>query len=144
MTGAQVVEGWARAVRGFGRDWPAAGAHAGAERVAQLVARDTGGDGRFTNMRGGAATVEVAARPSEAEIRAAGNPGLWAILEHGTKAHTIRPRRRSSATVLSTPYGPRPFVRVSGVRARRTWTKGVRAGLVEARRSAEQAWREVS
>jgi hypothetical protein len=75
----------------------------------------------------------------EALVAAAGSAGLWAILEHGTSAHTIRAR---NVRALTTPFGPRRMVQVSGVSARQTWSKGAASALVQAERDAAEAFAE--
>lgn len=52
-------------------------------------------------------------------------PGPWSIVEYGTKGHAIRAK---NADALSTPQGPLDAVDVSGVPARRGWTRTVERG----------------
>ena len=83
----------------------------------------------------GAGQVVVRASSGSADVEARG--GVWTWLEDGTRAHETRAR---AGGVLRTPYGPRPVVRVRGVRARRTWTRAVAASMPQAEREAEQAF----
>ena len=139
--GSAVVAGWAEAIVSFGNDWPTSGAEVCADMVRQQVALDTGGDSRLSNHVGGGVDVVIESGDGEADVRAAGSLGEWAILENGTDAHVILPR---AGRYLLTPMGPRRMVHVQGVAARETWTQGVDSGIVEAQRDAEQAWQAVS
>jgi hypothetical protein len=141
VSGAATVRGWARDVSRFADEWPEHGARVLADKVEQRLRSDTGGDGGFSRGRGlGRAGVEVDAGTGEAEVAAAGSMRVWAMLEHGTSGHVVRARR---GRLLATPYGPRPMVTVSGMRARETWSTGVRAGMPAVQRDAEHEWARV-
>src|SRR5690348_6185709 len=103
------------------RQWPADAA-AQVERVVTADLRSATGDGALSRLSGGRATVVVRRSAGGATVEAGGNRGLWAILERGTKPHTVTAKR---GRLLRTPAGPRPRVQVSGVRARKTWSQGV-------------------
>jgi hypothetical protein len=111
-----------------------------AERISSELRAATGGDGRLSRHPGGAADVSQEAGQGSADVSASGNRGVWGILEKGTTPHITRAKGRG---LLRTPYGPRPFVRVSGVPARRTWSRGVEAGTPDVIRSAETTFKEV-
>lgn len=131
---------WARDVQRFADDWPAQGAEVLAAVVDAQLRADTGGDGAFSRDTAGRADVDTTTGRGEADVVGAGAMGVWAILEHGTGGHEVRARR---GRVLATPYGPRPVVRVSGVRPRRTWSRGVERGMQAVERDATAAWGRV-
>lgn len=141
MSGAATVRGWARDIKSFADDWPRHGAVALQHELDAALRADTGGDGALSHARDlGAASVEIDASPGEADVNGAGAMAVWVMLEHGTRAHKVAaPKGRT----LNTPYGPRPFVHVSGMRAKRTWTRGLDRGMPAVERDAEQAWSKV-
>lgn len=141
MSGSAVAQGWADSIRSFASDAPTLGATTAAATIEQQAAADTGGDGRLSNHKSGAATVSVEGGQGEATAEAGGSLGVWAILEDGTSAHDVRPR---NGRFLMTPMGPRRMVHVRGVAARGTWSKGVAAGMVEAERELMAGWQGVS
>lgn len=112
-----------------------------ARAVDEQLRADTGGDGALSRGKSlGRADVDVDAGRTSADVSGAGSIGLWALLEHGSRGHTVTAER---GRVLATPYGPRPQVKVSGVPARRTWSKGVEAGMELVERDADKAWSKV-
>lgn len=138
MSGAADIRGWARDVGDFVRDWPERGAERVQRSLQEQLRRDTGGDGALSRGRNlGTATLSLTAGDGEAEVSAAGSMAVWGILQGGTSAHEVRAR---PGRLLSTPYGPRPSVRVSGVRARRTFTEGADRGLDDAERLLLADW----
>lgn len=140
-SGAATVRQWVRDVQRFADDWPAEGADVLADAVERQLRADTGGDGRFSRDRsGGRATVEVDAGRGQADVTGAGSMGTWAILEHGTRSHDVA---AAEGRALSTPHGPRRSVRVSGVRPRETWTRGVDDGMSDLERDGAAAWSKV-
>ena len=151
MSGSATVQQWADAVRRFGEEWPPVGGKAAAGPVRDRVRADTGGDNKFSRMkRGGRTAVRVVpVDASTVDVVAAGNIGLWHILEKGTKPHRVQGKRRGRGKkakrgLLATPYGPRPYVDVRGVAARRTWTESVVQGMAAAQESADRAWARVT
>ena len=139
MSGSATVQGWADSVRSFADGWPSRGAAVAASRIERQLFADTGGDGRLSNYKGGAAAVAIETGTREASVVGAGSRGLWSMLEHGTTAHTVLPRKR----FLITPQGPRRMVQVSGTNARRTWTRGVANAMPDVERDAVAAFHEV-
>lgn len=122
------------------RQWPTDAA-ALVERAVTDHLRSATGDGALSHDKGGGrATVTVRRRGGSATVEASGSMGVWAIVQNGTRAHDVVAKR---GRVLRTPAGPRNRVRVSGVRGRRTFTRGVTAAGPAVRRSAAQAVREV-
>jgi hypothetical protein len=118
---AAAIRSYADDVRRLADEQPAAGAALLAETIDAALRADTGGDGGFSHGQGmGRATVDVLTRSGSADVIGAGSRGVWAILEHGTRGHEVRAGRGG---FLRTPYGPRRAVNVSGVAARRTWTR---------------------
>ena len=134
MSATDALSQLARDAARFADDWPRTGARLIETEATRQLLRDTG-DGRFSRSRMGRAQVAVRAGSGSADVTARG--GVWTWLEDGTRAHETRAR---AGGVLRTPYGPRPVVRVRGVRARRTWTRAVAASLPKAERDAEQAF----
>lgn len=124
----------------FERQWPGdAAALVGRAVTAEL--RSATGDGALSRDKSrGRATVATRKRGGTAVVEADGNMGVWAIIQSGTRAHTVD---AGAGKVLRTPQGPRRRVRVSGVRARRTWTRGVADGMPKAKASAQRAFGEV-
>lgn len=124
------------------QQWPNAAAALVERAVTAELRSATGGDGALSHDKGGGRATVMTRRRGQgaATVEAAGSIGTWAILQRGTRPHTVNARR---GKVLRTPYGPRRTVRVSGVRGRRTWTQGVDDGLPQARASARAAFREV-
>lgn len=140
MAGADTIRGWARDVQRFADDWPAVGITVVDQAVVDRLRADTG-DGSFSHGRNmGRATTRIQKGRSEASVAADGSMRVWGILESGTSAHVVRAAR---GRMLRTPYGPRAQVRVSGVRARHTFTEGADRGLTGAVRDAETAWARV-
>jgi hypothetical protein len=94
------------------------------------VGRDTGGDSRLSGMgnaRVSTKTEIVGASATVGTIRPARRTtGMWVILDEGTRAHTIRPRRRNKTNALhigdAWEEGP---VRVSGSPAKGTWKRAI-------------------
>ena len=137
-SGSATIRGWGRDIQRFEREAPRDAIAEVEDAVAQQLRRDTGGDGGFSHGRNlGRASLRVTARPGEAELEAAGSLRVWGILQGGTSGHETRARK---GRLLRTPYGPRPAVRVSGVKARETFTKAAQAGLKDAQRELERAW----
>lgn len=138
MSGAADIRGWGRDIQRFEREEPRSAIRVVDDAVRQQLQRDTGGDGGFSHGRNlGRATTRVTSRAGEAEVAAAGSLRVWGILQGGTSGHETRASR---GRLLRTPYGPRPSVRVSGVRARETFTTGAQEGLDDARQELERAW----
>jgi hypothetical protein len=140
-SGGATVRQWARDIGRFADDWPAQGADVLARAVQDQLRADTGGDGGFSRGRNlGRADVTVDPGRGQAEVAGSGSMAVWTMLEHGTRPHEVRAGR---GRVLATPYGPRPYVRVSGMRPKRTWTRGVQAGMPQVGRDGDQAWGRV-
>lgn len=135
------IRGWGRDVTAFAREQPRTAIEAVDDAVTRQLRRDTGGDGSLSNGRKlGRATTRVTERDGEAEVSADGSRAVWGILEGGTTGHVIEaPRGR----LLRTPKGPRRRVRVSGVRARHTFTDAARTGLADAERELQRAWAQL-
>ena len=131
MSATSALEALARDAARFADDWPRTGARLIEDEAKAQLYRDTG-DGRFSRSRMGAGQVVVRASSGSADVVARG--GVWTWLEEGTRAHETRAR---AGGVLRTPYGPRPVVRVRGVRARRTWTRAVASSMPRAERDAQ-------
>lgn len=122
------------------REWPRDAAR-DLERVVTGNLRAATGDGALSHgRRMGKATVDVHGSAGKATVEAGGSMAVWAIIEAGTKPHTVRAGRGG---VLRTPFGPRPAVTVSGAPARRTWTRGVARGMPAVETSAERAFRNM-
>jgi hypothetical protein len=137
---ASEIRGFADDVRRFVDDWPADAADVVNESIRRRLAADIG-DGTFSHGRTmGRATTRITVRGGSAEVAADGSRRVWGILEGGTSPHVVRAR---PGRMLRTPFGPRPTVRVSGVRARRTFTEGADDGLTRAARDAESAFARV-
>lgn len=136
MSGAATVRGWAKDVKRFADDWPRQGGDVLKRAVDAELRGDTGGDGAMGTL--GRASVEVTARPAEADVVGAGSRAVWAILEGGTRAHTVT--GKGPRGLLRTPYGPRRRVNVSGAPAKRTWSRGVERGMAAVEADAERAW----
>ncbi|HKV67682.1 MAG TPA: hypothetical protein VJN72_06300 [Gaiellales bacterium] len=116
-SGAATVRQWSADIQRFVDDWPAQAAEVLARAVDERARADTGGDGRFSHGKKlGRADVDVDAGRTSADVFGAGSIGLWAILENGTR---------------------------KGVQARRTWTRGVDAGMALVERDADTAWQRV-
>jgi len=138
VSGAGTIRGWGRDIQRFTRDAPRQAIRVVDDAVTQQLRRDTGGDGGFSHGRNlGRATTRVTSSAGEAEVAASGSLRVWGILQGGTSGHEVRPGGRG---LLRTPYGPRPFVRVSGVSARETFTRGAQTGLEGAARELESRW----
>lgn len=117
--------------------------------IKQRLVADIGSDRKFSNMGGKGAkslttktTYTGSGRYSVATIEAKSNRGGWAILEHGTRGHSIRARRlrrgRSQAMRIGDNWATGPW-RVSGVRARHTFTKGAKLGRPRAVTAGREA-----
>jgi len=140
-SGAATVHQWAREIQRFADDWPAQGADVLQRAITSQLQADTGGDGGLSHARNlGRANVEVDAAAGSADINGSGSMAVWVMLEHGTRAHDVRAGR---GRVLRTPFGPRTVVRVSGMAAKRTWTRGVEAGMPQVARDGDAAWSRV-
>jgi hypothetical protein len=137
---ASEIKGWADDVRRFADDWPADGARIVDEAVRRRLNADTGDGGLSHGRNMGRATTRINVRGGEAEVVADGSRRVWGILEGGTSPHVVKASR---GRMLRTPFGPRPSVRVSGVRPRHTFTEGADDGLARAARDAESAWAKV-
>src|SRR3954468_18609447 len=98
-----------------------AGADTLVEALERALVRDTHGDRRLSNLDGAAPPPRVTTREDSAEVTAGG--AVWAILENGTRAHTIRPRR-GKALHIGDEWRAGP-ARVRGVRGRHTYTRAV-------------------
>ena len=131
MSASTALNELARDATRFADDWPGRAADLIGQEARQQLMRDTG-DGRFSRSNMSAGRVDVDDRRGTADVTARG--GVWTWLEEGTRAHTVT---AGAGKVLSTPYGPRPAVRVRGLTARRTWTRAVTASLPHAERQAE-------
>ena len=140
MAGADTIRGWARDVQRFADDWPADGITVVDRAIVDRLRADTGDGGLSHGRNMGRATTRITKGSSEASVAADGSMRVWGILEGGTSPHVVRAAR---GRMLRTPYGPRAEVRVSGVRARHTFTLGADKGLDDAVRDAEAAWARV-
>lgn len=110
-------------------------------RAVEAELRADTGDGMLSHGRHlGRATVEIDASAGEAEVAAAGSMAVWAIIQRGTTAHTVR---AAPGKALSTPHGPRVEVHVSGAPARRTWTRGNERGLPEVQSDLERRFSRI-
>ena len=127
--GAAGIRGWARDVARFADDWPRHGAEVAAEIVTAALAGD--GGGRFSNAPHMSARVEV--RGGNGSASAVGVGGGWTWLEHGTRSHTVNAK---GGGFLRTPYGPRRKVEITGMPAKRTWTRGAARAVDAARKDA--------
>lgn len=124
----------------FERQWPDEAA-AVVERAVAGQLRSATGDGAFSHGRKmGRATVAVRRHGKTTVVSADGSRAVWAILERGTRAHDVKAR---AGKVLRTPNGPRAKVHVSGVKGRRSWSKGVESATPQVRSSAQKAVRAV-
>lgn len=98
------------------------------------IAGDLGGDVVMSGLGRAAAKTKtditsLGARLSIAKVTPAKRArGLWAILEDGTKPHSIAPKRLRRSSVLKIGDDVvSGAVRVRGVRAKRTWTRAIEA-----------------
>ena len=137
---ANTIRGWADDVRRFADDWPAQGARVVDDAIRRRLIADSGDGGLSHGRNMGRATTRITVRSGDAEVVADGSRRVWGILEGGTSPHVVR---AAPGRMLRTPFGPRPSVRVSGVRARRTFTQGADDGLTRAAQDAESAWTRV-
>jgi hypothetical protein len=88
----------------------------------QSLAAGSGGDRKLSHWRGKQPDAAWEPKgPAAINIYPKGQ-GAVRVMESGATGHTIRPRRRGGA--LSTPYGPRPLVRIPHTRGKQSWTKG--------------------
>ena len=122
------------------RQWPGDAAEL-VERAVTGELRSATGDGTFSRGRDmGRATVKIRKRGTGVSVEADGSMGVWAIVERGTRAHDVVAGR---GKLLRTTQGPRKRVRVSGVRGRRSWSRGVQSAMPRVKSSAQSAFREV-
>jgi len=140
VAAADTIQGWGRDVRRFADDWPARGAELVDEAILARLRADSGDGSLSHDRRGGRATTRIIKASGSADVVAAGNRGVWGILEGGTRPHTVT---AAKGRTLRTPYGPRREVRVSGVRGRHTFTEGAARGLDLAAKDAEAQWARV-
>ena len=126
MSGMGGLDDWLSKVEDFADEVPDLGARTLTESIDDQLRSATGGDGALSRHKGGAATIESDVTNRSAEVRASGSMGVWAIIEDGTRPHTVNARPGSA---LWTPYGPKAMVQVSGIAAPHTWTNGVEIGM---------------
>lgn len=118
---------------GLSADLTAANRTLGRELAATIrteitdAARTVGVPARFRNM--GGAKLSLRARTFAGPTRVTVDvtpspPGAWAIVEHGTSGHQVRPRR---ARALGAPGGPYARVEVRGIPGRHGWTRAAAA-----------------
>jgi hypothetical protein len=134
------IRGWADDVHRFADDWPAQGARLVDDSIRRRLNADAGDGGLSHGRNMGRATTRINVRDGDAEVVADGSRRVWGILEGGTSAHVVR---AAPGRMLRTPFGPRPSVRVSGVRARRTFSEGADDGLARAEQDASSAWSRI-
>lgn len=141
MSAAAELGAVASAARRFGTEYLRAASKLVEDEIIKQLNADTGGNGALSNApKLKAASTRVRITSDAAYIRNAGSKVIWAWLEEGTGAHTIRRKRRAGrgrrGRALRTPYGPRASVSVRGMTAKNTWTKGSEAGVELAEREA--------
>ena len=111
------------------------------QRDAERQLRAATGDGSLSGGRDlGRATVTVKASAGRASVAQSGSARVWAIVEGGTKPHTVKARR---GKLLRTPYGPRPSVTVAGTPAKRPWSRAVTSAMPQVEASARRAFTDV-
>lgn len=88
----------------------------------------TGGDGVMSNWPRARLTSGFTIKGSSSLTLAPKPLGAWKVLESGAAAHVVHARK---GRVLSTPFGPRPLVRIPHTRGKQAWSKGRR--IVEQR-----------
>ena len=137
---ANEIRGWADDVRRFADDWPGQAAELVDDAIRRRLNADSGDGGLSHGRNMGRATTRITVRDGDATVDADGSRRVWGILEGGTTAHVVTAGR---GRLLRTPYGPRPSVRVAGVRARHTFTIGADTGLQAAERDADSAWSRI-
>lgn len=143
MTNANIAR-FAADVRTFANDCPGETIELVERAIDAQLRADTGGDGALSNARKlGRATVETTRGRGDAEASAAGARVIWSWLERGTSAHVVEAKGRGRSAVLATPYGPRKRVKVSGMRAKRTWSRGADEGMRNAERDIERRWSQI-
>lgn len=100
-----------------------------AKRGREVILNDVRSRRGSLSMMGGRLGVQVENRPSQVStvVELSASPaGPWAIIESGTKGHTIRPRRKK---VLAIAKGDviGLYATVRGVTGRRYWTQATEA-----------------
>ena len=134
-------DAWVEQVEGFADAAAGIGAEAWSQAIEDALRSDTGGDGHLSNdRRGGAATVTVESRGTEADINGTGSMGTWSIIENGTAPHTIQAKEGSA---LMTPYGPKSMVQHQGAVAKQTWSRGVDDGVVQVEQTLDAEWGKI-
>lgn len=131
MSTAATLRARAKAARLAPQRVAEAGGKALKKQIDQQAKRDTGGDGRLRNMRGAKLSTKLSTvgtgSVSVATVEASGSLGAWAIVERGSKPHTIAARhRRVSRTLKIRGEDWRTgAVRVSGTTGKHTWANTV-------------------
>jgi len=95
-----------------------------AKRGREVILEDVRSRRGSLSMMGGRLGVAVENRPSQVStvVTLAASPaGMWAIAETGTKAHTIKPRRRKVLAISSGDVIGM-YANVSGVAGKHYWT----------------------
>lgn len=134
MSASDALDRLAKGAARFADEWPRDAADLIAQRMTTALRADTGGDGRFTNSKMGAGTVDAKTAAGGASVAAGGSQGVWTWLEHGTRGHTSQ---AAPGHALRTPQGPRAKVKVRGMRAKRTWSRNIGRAVDEAKADAK-------
>lgn len=138
MTAAAAMHGYADAFAKAPHQLAQIGADALVEELERALLKATRGDRRLSNLEPRAPQPRVSVTADAAEVTADG--AVWAILENGTQAHTIKPRRGKVLRV-GDEFRAGSF-RVRGVRGKRTYSSAVSratASVLDAQRVAWEA-----
>lgn len=125
------------------REAPARIARAGAQEIEKGIdtqlARDVGGDRRLSGLRTSTLSVEITEGKSDAVVEASGSFAAWRMLEDGTRAHTVKPRKARALHIAGVGWRA-GSVKVRGMRPKHTYSRGVEAATQRALDAQAAEW----